>query len=347
MKNFTLYLTALLVGLTVALAGNRCQAQTVDELKIKVQQLEAKNSALEAKLKKSNKNNKNLAEQEMQMDVLRNEISRLQGVIDQKAADETARAQAEEAKKTVRINVVDVNFLNYLMRFCDMDNDGVLTQWDAEHTYIIDIARDKSLLKLKDSDPVTSLDGISYFVNLKKLVCSGNPIPQMDLSGNLQLETLIANNCDLKLLDVSKNVNLVQLEANNNLLYTIDLKSNSKLRQLNLYKNKMASLDLSGCPQLRILMCADNTLTTLDLSNNVVLESIDCSNNKLAELSFDKNVNLVNINCSSNNLSTVSLQNGQDINYLDCSRNKSLKHVVLSKGKQVKEDKKDSKTSYK
>jgi Leucine-rich repeat (LRR) protein len=94
-------------------------------------------------------------------------------------------------------------------------------------------------------------------------------------------------------------------------------------------------------------MCADNTLTTLDVSNNVALEAIDCSNNKLTQLSFDKNVNLVNINCSSNSLTNIDLQNGQDIRYLDCSRNKNLQYVVLSKGKRVFEDKKDSKTYYK
>ena len=347
MKKYAIYLMALLTGVAFAMSTHRCEAQTVDELKIKVQQLEAKNSSLESKLKQCRQGNKNSAEQERQMDVLRDEITRLTNVINQKEADEVARIQSEEAKKQVTIKIADDNFRNYLMRFCDMDNDGVLTQWDAEHTYVIDITRDKSILKLKDSNPVASLSGIEYFINLKRLVCSGNPIPQMDLSNNVQLETLIANSCDLKLLDVSKNVNLVKLEANNNLLYTIDLKTNSRLEKLDLYKNKMTSIDLSGCTQLKTLMCADNTLTTLDVSNNVALEAIDCSNNKLTQLSFDKNVNLVNINCSSNSLTNIDLQNGQDIRYLDCSRNKNLQYVVLSKGKRVFEDKKDSKTYYK
>ena len=347
MRKLVIYLYASMISMACLLIGNPSEAQTVDELKIKVQQLEAKNSALEARLKKSNKNSKNMAEQEQQMEVLREEIARLQGIIDQKASDEAAWVRSEEAKKNVKIKVADENLLNYLMRFCDMDNDGVLTQWDAEHTYVIDIARDKSLLKLKDGAPVTSLQGIEYFVNLRKLVCSGNPIPQMDLSKNVSLETLIANGCELKLIDVTNNNNLIHLEANNNLLYTIDLKANDKLQKLSLYKNKMASLDLSGCPQLKVLMCADNTLTALDLSNNVALEAIDCSDNKLTELSFNNNPKLVNITCSHNSLTHIDLQNGQDIRYLDCSKNKNLKYVVLSKGKVVKEEKKDSKTSYK
>lgn len=324
-------------------------AQTMDELNLKIKQLEAKNSSLEAKVKSLQKGNKkNSVEAMQQMQELQDENAVLSHEIQRIRQEEQDKADAEEKSKTVKIDVKDPVFKEYLLRYCDMDGDGVLSQWDAEHTYVIDFGRDKSLLKkLNNTKDVNSLDGIEHFVNLRRLVCTGNSIPNINLSQNVQLETLIANSCELKLLDVSKNVNLKQLECCDNMLYTIDLKGCPNLKTINLYKNKMTAIDLSACSQLKNLICSDNTLTTLDVSKNVELEGLDCSNNQLVQLSLVNNGKLVDINCSSNSLTSVDLQNGCDIKYIDCSRNKNLEFVILSKGKRALSDKKDGKTKYK
>ena len=256
--------------------------------------------------------------------------------------------EAEVNTKSIKITVIDPVFREYLLKYCDMDNDGVLTQWDAEHTYVIDIGRDRSLLKkLDNSKEVNSLEGLEYFVNLRRLVCSGNTIPQIDLSNNINLETLIANGCELKLLDVSKNNKLVHLECSNNLLYTINLENNPCLLKIDVSKNKMAAIDLSRCIKLKSVNCSDNTLATLDISKNVELQSLDCSNNQITVLSFVSNTSLSNINCSSNKLTHIDLQNDIDTDYLDCSKNKSLEFVYLSRGHRVINEKKDLKTYYK
>lgn len=325
------------------------QAQTYDELRITVGQLEAKNKKLEeknqkldAQLKKCRKSsNGNCDEIQAENNRLNEEVGKLR----EKLAENLSLNSSGE--KTP-LDIKDPVFREYLLKYCDMDDDGVFTQWDAEHTYVIDFSREKSLLvKLDNSKEVTNLKGIEHFVNLKRLVCSGNTIPQIDLSSNVNLETLIANGCELKLLDVSQNTNLVRLECNNNLLYTIDLKGNPNLEKLDINKNKVAAIDLSGCTKLKYLACSGNTLTTLDVSNNKTLESIDCSSNKLTELSFVNNVDLVDVVCANNNLTSVDLQNGRDINYLDCTKNKNLAYVILSKGKRTLADKKDNKTQYK
>lgn len=340
-----LFVTMILMSLLGLLSESK--GQTIDELNTRVKQLEAENRTLEAKLKKLQKGkNQSEAKAEENIRLLIEENDSLWSEIQSIKADKKAQSEAEANAKSVRISVKDPAFMEYLLRYCDMDNDGVLTQWDAEHTYIIDIARDKSSSRTNNTN-ITNLEGIEYFVNLKRLICSGNSIPQLDLSKNVMLETLIANGCELKLLDVSKNVNLVKLECNNNLLYTINLSINSNLRDLSLYKNKLAVLDLSGCIELKSLMCADNTLTSLDVSNNVELELINCSSNRLTQLSFVNNSKLVDIDISNNSLTTVDLQNGIDINYLDCTRNKNLSYVTLSKGKKVLADRKDAKTQYK
>ena len=333
----------------VCLSFCELRAQTIDELNTKIKQLEAKNASLEAKIKNLQKGNKKSnAEAMQQLQELQDAYDLLSQELNTVKKKEQDKVDAEARSKTVKIEIRDAVFKEYLMRYCDMDGDGVLTQWDADHTYVIDFGRDKSLLKkLNNTQEVTSLDGIQHFVNLRRLVCSGNSIPNIDVSHNVQLETLIANTCELKLLNVSNNVNLKHLECCDNLLYTVDLKGCPNLEDLNFHKNKMATIDLSACTQLKRLICSDNTLTALDVTKNVELEYLDCSNNQVVQLFFVNNVKLVEINCSNNNLTSVDLQNGCDIKYLDCSRNKNLEFVILSKGKRALSDKKDSKTRYK
>lgn len=348
MKKSNLIILFFMVLFVLPISG-LCNAQTIDELKITVKQLEAKNKDLETKLKKIQKGkSKSAAEAEETIQKLLVENDSLWSEIENIRATEKALAKAEADAKSVNLNIKDPVFFEYLLRFCDMDNDGNLTRWDAEHTYVIDIARDKSLLNLiGNSNQITSIDGIENFVNLKRLVSSGNSIPQMDLSKNVLLETFIANGCGLKILDVSKNERLTHLECNNNLLYTVDLKDNPNLQTLDVSKNKMAAIDVSGCVKLKVLNCSGNSLTDLDVSKNVDLQTLDCSSNKIGKLSFTKNVMLDNINCSNNKLTEMDVRNGIDIKFIDCSKNKDLDFVYVSKGCKVLSDKREAKTYFK
>ena len=346
-KKHCIVVTVILFCLIASLPESK--GQTIDELNTRIKQLEAENRALEAKIKKFQKGkSKSDAEAEENMRLLIKENDSLWAELSAINAAEKARSRAEVDTKSLKINIKDPVFSEYLTRYCDMDNDGILTQWDAEHTYVIDIGKDKSFLShFGNSNQITSLEGIEHFVNLKRLVCSGNSIPQMDLSKNTLLETFIANGCELKLLDVSNNDKLIHLECNNNLLYTIDLKNNSGLQTLDVSKNKMTAIDVSGCTELKTFNCSGNTLTSLDVSKNVELQTIDCSNNKIGTLSFAKNTSLDSINCSNNKLTDVDVKNGIDIKYIDCSKNKDLEFVYFSKGCKILSEKRDSKTYFK
>lgn len=346
-RNHCIFVTAILFCLIASLP--ELKAQTIDELNTRIKQLEAENRALEAKVKKLQiGKSKSDAEAEANIRLLIEANDSLRTEIQGIRTEEKTRSEAEANTKLVNIIIKDPLFFEYLLRFCDMDNDGNLTQWDAEHTYIIDIGKDKSLLNLiGSSNQITSIDGIEYFVNLRRLVCSGNNIPRMDLSKNTSLETLVANGCGLKLLDVSKNDSLIHLECSNNLLYTIDLKNNSNLLSLDVSKNKMTAIDISECHKLKTFNCSGNTLTDLDVSKNIELQSIDCSSNKIGKLSFAKNTSLDNINCSNNKLTEMDIRNGIDIKYIDCSKNKDLDFVYLSKGCRALSDKRESKTYFK
>lgn len=343
-KQQLLFFALFLVGMLLPIF--RLSGQTYDELNTRVKQLEADKRALEAKVKKLQQGkSKSAAEAEETIQQLLAENDSLWSEIENIRGIEKTLAKAEADAKSVKLNIKDPVFFEYLLRFCDMDDDGNLTQWDAEHTYVIDIAKDRTIFG--NSNRITSIEGIEYFVNLKRLVCSGNSIPQIDLSKNVLLETFIANGCDLKILDVSKNERLTHLECNNNLLYTVDLKGNLNLLTLDVSKNKIAFIDISKCVKLKALNCSGNTLTDLDVSQNVELQTLNCSNNKIGILSFAKNAMLDNINCSSNKLTEVDIRNGIDIKFIDCSKNKDLDFVYVSKGCRVLSDKREAKTYIK
>lgn len=354
MRKFVPFLSTVLIGLMFVLPINDSMAQSVYELQMLVKEKDKQIEGLKKQIKNlQNIRNKNYAELEENMRLIQEENDSLWTVIEDIRAVEKARSEDEANTKLVTINsdIKDPVFLEYLLRYCDMDNDGALTQWDAEHTYAIDIVRDKSLLDLNSlgvSNQISSLEGIEYFINLKRLVCSGNNIPRIDLSKNTLLETFIANGCALKTLDGLKNDRLTHLECSNNLLYTLDLKNNPNLQHLDVSKNKMSAIDVSGCNKLNSFNCSGNELTSLDVSKNVVLQTLDCSNNRISKLSFTNNTSLDNINCSKNKLTDVDVRNGiVEIKFFDCSKNKELEFVYFSKGARIYSDKRDQRTFFK
>lgn len=335
------------IGFAVSLLfmNDNCKAQTIDELKLTIKQLEAKNSNLENQLKKSKQNtgSKKCTELEKQILQLQEEKAELIRENIRLRGKENPVAQ-DSASHFIELDISDMYFKAYLLKYCDMDNDGRFSQWDADHTYIIDLENESnSLYRNKESESL-DLDGLKYFTNLKKLVCSGNNIRTLNLEKNANLETLIANNCNLKILNVSKNLKLKHLECNRNLLYVLNLDSNLDLLKVDASKNKLDELTISNCKKLTYLSCAHNTIEKLDVSDNVGLSIVDCSNNKISQLSFVTNTSMDSLFCNNNSLTSLDIRNKKDIKYLDCSKNRNLVEVLISEGHVVLSEKKDNKT---
>lgn len=59
--------------------------------------------------------------------------------------------------------ISDSNFLEYLLAQFDTDNNGIITRSEAESVTAIEVNTDK----------IKTLDGISYFTNIGRLVCKG------------------------------------------------------------------------------------------------------------------------------------------------------------------------------
>ena len=160
-----------------------------------------------------------------------------------------------------------------------------------------------------------SLD-VTQCSKLKELRCSNNPIQNLDLSGNPNLEILYCNFMDLSeghnfqddLYNLPK---LRKLSCNRDTLDALDVSGNPLLTELYCWDNKIQTLDLSNNPNLEILVVGDNQsghdargprpnggneLTTLDVSNNLNLTTLYCAKNQLADLDLSGLENLADLN---------------------------------------------------
>jgi len=211
--------------------------------------------------------------------------------------------------------------------------------------------------------------------NLKKLICSGNRLTNLDISKNLQLQYLDCsynrnynyNNGNeeiyIRNLDTSKNTNLRHLDVHNNQISKLDISKNIELEFLNCNYNKLSnlnisynyklknlhcknyswiegsnlisSLDLTNNINLETLNCSGNNLTTLNIAQNPNLTYLDCTDNKLFNLNIIQNSKLIHLDCGSNQLSYLDLKYNNQLEYVNCSYN-NLTHIDLSQNFNLK-----------
>ena len=165
--------------------------------------------------------------------------------------------------------VPDDTFREYLLKQFDKDHNGIL--YPAERYAVTEIdVNDKN---------ITSLKGIEFFPNLKKLNCGHNRLTSLDVSKNTVLQELVCWENQLTSLDVSQNTALQELEC---------------------FENKLTSLDVSQNPALQKLDCWDNRLTSLDVSQNTKLTALYFDTNQITSLQADNCTNLTVIFTGSN-----------------------------------------------
>ena len=216
------------------------------------------------------------------------------------------------------LNIPDANFKEYLLKNCDMDNDGRLTLSDVEEwnkdKYL---GKEFSLCKMD----IFSLKGIEYFTALKSLKCDENYLTSLDISNNTALEILSCYANKLTSLDVSKNTALETLNCFNNQLTSLDLSKNTALEILDCFGNQLTSLDVRNNTALTELNCSRNQLTSLDVSKNTALTELDCSENQLTALDISNNTALTWLDCFGNQLTSLDVRNNTALTELDCFGN--------------------------
>lgn len=192
------------------------------------------------------------------------------------------------------------------------------------------------------SASITSLNGISYFVNLIALRCENNQLTNLDVSNLLFLNFLDCSNNQLNFLNVNglTELNLLYCQFNN--LTSLNLSSMVNATAVDCSYNNISTLNVSNLSALVTLNCSNNAIALLDLSDLVSLTTLDCSYNVLANinttslvslnvLNFSFNqvaaANITNLNflasvaCNNNNLLTLNLVNLPSLNNLVCDYN--------------------------
>ena len=205
----------------------------------------------------------------------------------------------------------DETFLNYVKRF-DKDHNGTL--YPAERYAVTEIdVNDKN---------ITSLKGIEFFPNLKKLDCGHNRLTSLDVSKNTVLQELVCWENQLASLDVSQNTALQELECFENKLTSLDVSQNPALQKLDCWDNRLTELDVSKNTELTYLKCSYNRLTELDVSKNTELTYLKCSYNRLTELDVSQNTKLTALYFDTNQITSLQADNCTNLTVIFTGGNK-------------------------
>ena len=208
--------------------------------------------------------------------------------------------------------VPDDTFREYLLKQFDKDHNGTL--YPAERYAVTEIdVNDKN---------ITSLKGIEFFPNLKKLDCGHNRLTSLDVSKNTVLQELVCWENQLTSLDVSQNTALQELECFENKLTSLDVSQNPALQKLDCWDNRLTSLDVSKNTELTYLKCSYNRLTELDVSKNTELTYLKCSYNRLTELDVSQNTKLTALYFDSNQLTSLQADNCTNLTVIFTGSNK-------------------------
>mgnify|MGYP004602378909 CR=1 FL=1 len=209
-------------------------------------------------------------------------------------------------------NVPDKVFREYLLKQFDKDHNGTL--YPAERYAVTEIdVNDKN---------ITSLKGIEFFPNLKKLNCGHNRLTSLDVSKNTVLQELVCWENQLASLDVSQNTALQELECFENQLTSLDVSQNTALQKLDCWDNRLTSLDVSKNTELTYLKCSYNRLKELDVSRNTELTYLDCSYNRLTELDVSQNTKLTELYFVANQITSLQADNCTKLTELYAGSNK-------------------------
>ena len=184
----------------------------------------------------------------------------------------------------------------------------------------IDLSEDSDT-HLKGSIDFSGLDALEDIT----LSCEKD-ITDINISGNLKLESLKADGCNgISKLNLSNNTELrtLDLSSDNNII-GIDTSNNSKLSELNLNNTGVSELNLGNNEELYYLSVENTNITELDVSSNYELSKLNCGiyNSKLSSLDLSNNIWLTELTIPYN--LNVSLDSNKSITSLKCGVNLSI-----------------------
>ena len=160
--------------------------------------------------------------------------------------------------------------------------EAIYTQNKIRYPLTYGVASKVTSLWLQ-SNEITDVNELIYFMNLEMLDVSNNLLNKLDISQNKKLIALYCDNNHLTSLDVSNNLYLHTLYCNDNHLTSLDVSNNVYLQTLYCRKNKIEFLNVEQLVNLKTVFCDFNNLKEMKLPNNTEkqLTYLGCSNNYL------------------------------------------------------------------
>ena len=220
----------------------------------------------------------------------------------------------------------DPEFRAYVFENIDTDNNGFLSEQECDAVTSIDV----------DTENISSLQGIEYFVNLEDLFCRLNNWSTLKKYFNTETHEwhmYDANDNEvigsLSSLDVSSNTSLKRLYCIGNQLTSIDVSNNTALTVLNCSYNQIESLNVSNNVALTYLDCSCNQIESLNVSNNVALTFLSCSLNYVESLDVSDNTALTTFYCDYNQLGSIDVSNNSALTAFSC-RSTQLETIDVS-----------------
>ena len=117
---------------------------------------------------------------------------------------------------------------------------------------------------------IHSLRGIEMFPQLEEVVCSDNPLSELDLDCLPRLERLYGLNLPLERVALDSCRHLRHLQLSHTRLQEFDLRTHPELESMLLIFSPIDTLDLAPCPHLTTLYIRGTHIRRLDLRNNPV-----------------------------------------------------------------------------
>lgn len=233
------------------------------------------------------------------------------------------------------INFTDVKFKNLLLGYgiakdingntisINVNNNGEIEVNEALLVYEMIIPQNNNIQK------VTSLGGIEYFTNLKKIICVEQNIAIINISQLINLEYIYITYSNLQQINLSNLSNLKSLNLNFNALSSLDLSTLNNLEFMYCDVNQITNLDFTNLILLKKIGCSANNLTSIQVTNLPQLTELICTDNSIQNLNLNGLISLDNLNCSNNQISTINYGNAANINTLNLSSNQ-LNNFALS-----------------
>lgn len=233
------------------------------------------------------------------------------------------------------------------MGFDDVMDDYVLTEninsiqqfWISDHNYPV-------------AEVLESLIGLEDFTALTSLEIQVRNLAEIDLSGNINLETIFLGSPALTSLDLSHNTKLRGLYLEFAPMTSLDISKNTELIGVELQLMPITSLDISKNAKLEMLtiegggfkelIAAENpVLWHLNLSGNDELENVDVhyfpnlkelilSNNMLSGIDVSTLYNLENLEVQENILTSLDVSNNEHLYHFWATENPDLNCIEVA-----------------